>query len=232
MAITGQQVIDIGLPNESTGSDSLRDAFTKCKDNFANLFACASPYTTFTGNSSLGLSVSANANTVTIENTGVYYASAGNGIVVSGNTGNVTFSANVSSNTLNVTSTTNNINLELANSISVPYITTGNLTSSNTLVVSGSENISNGSAVSLAVTTSYFTTTTASTATLAAGGAGLIKTFMMVADGGDMVITVANAGWKAAGTGTITFNDMGDGCTLQYMNNKWYCIGQNGVTFA
>jgi hypothetical protein len=55
---------------------------------------------------------------------------------------------------------------------------------------------------------------------------------MMVADGGDMVITVSNAGWKASGTGTITFNDIGDGCTLQYINNKWFCVGQNGVTFG
>ena len=55
---------------------------------------------------------------------------------------------------------------------------------------------------------------------------------MMVADGGDMVITVSNAGWKSSGTGTITFNDIGDGCTLQYINSKWFCIGQNGVTFG
>jgi hypothetical protein len=29
--------------------------------------------------------------------------------------------------------------------------------------------------------------------------------------------------------GTITF---GDRCTLQYINSKWFCIGQNGVAFA
>jgi hypothetical protein len=56
---------------------------------------------------------------------------------------------------------------------------------------------------------------------------------MMVADGGDMVITVTNAEWKSSGIlCTITFNDIGDGCTLQYINSKWYCIGQNGVTFG
>jgi hypothetical protein len=82
------------------------------------------------------------------------------------------------------------------------------------------------------VVASYFTTTGASTATLAAGTTGQIKTFMMAGDGGDMVITVTNAGWKSSGTGTITFDDIGDGCTLQYINSKWYCIGQNGVTFA
>jgi hypothetical protein len=47
-----------------------------------------------------------------------------------------------------------------------------------------------------------------------------------------MVITVTNAGWKASGTGTATFNARGQSCTLQYTNSKWYAIGNNGVTFA
>jgi hypothetical protein len=80
--------------------------------------------------------------------------------------------------------------------------------------------------------TSYFTTSAAETATLAAGTEGQIKTFAMVADGGNMVITVTNAGWKTSGTGTITFNDIGDACILQYINAKWFCTGSNGVAFA
>ena len=99
-------------------------------------------------------------------------------------------------------------------------------------MLNGSENLTNGAAANLFVTASYFSTTGAWTATLGTGSEGQIKTFMMVADGGDMVITVSNAGWKSSGTGTITFNDIGDGCTLQYINSKWYCIGQNGVVFA
>ena len=70
------------------------------------------------------------------------------------------------------------------------------------------------------------------TKTLAAGSDGQIKVFAMVADTGDMVITVANAGWKSSGTGTITFDTIGDACTLMYTNAKWFCIGNNGVTFA
>jgi hypothetical protein len=100
------------------------------------------------------------------------------------------------------------------------------------LLLTSSQNLASGGAANVSVVASYFTTTGASTATLAAGTTGQIKTFMMADDGGDMVITVTNAGWKSSGTGTITFNDIGDGCTLQYINNKWYCIGQNGVTFA
>lgn len=95
-----------------------------------------------------------------------------------------------------------------------------------------SEDLANGAAANLALSTSYFSTSSAETATLAAGVNGQIKTFAMFADSGDMVITVTNAGWKSSGTGTITFNDIGDACTLQYINGKWFAIGANGVSFA
>jgi hypothetical protein len=94
------------------------------------------------------------------------------------------------------------------------------------------ENLADTAGANLAVTASYFSTVTASTATLAAGVAGQIKTFAMFADSGDMVITVSNAGWKSTGTGTMTFNNIGQACTLQYINSKWFCIGNNGATFA
>jgi hypothetical protein len=95
-----------------------------------------------------------------------------------------------------------------------------------------SENLTDTSAANLALTTSYFSTVASSTATLAAGVNGQIKTFAMYAQSGDMVITVSNAGWKTSGTGTITFNAIGEGCTLQYINGKWFCIGNNGAAFA
>jgi len=95
-----------------------------------------------------------------------------------------------------------------------------------------SEDLAASAGANLAVTTSYFSTSAAETATLAAGYAGQIKVFAMYADSGDMVITVSNAGWKSSGTGTITFNDIGDACTLMYINSKWFAIGANGVAFA
>ena len=95
-----------------------------------------------------------------------------------------------------------------------------------------SEDLAASAGANLAVTTSYFSTASAETATLAAGYTGQIKVFAMAADSGDMVITVTNAGWKTSGTGSITFNDIGDACTLLYVNSKWYAIGANGVTFA
>lgn len=131
---------------------------------------------------------------------------------------------NFSGNAITTFPSTGNVNL--GNVASANYFT------AKTMYLSGSENLISLGTANLKVTASYFTTTGPSTAVLAAGTAGLIKTFMMVADGGDMVITVTNAGWKTSGTGTITFNDIGDSCTLQYVNSKWYAIGINGVTFA
>ena len=93
-----------------------------------------------------------------------------------------------------------------------------------------SENLADASAANLALTTSYFSTVSSETATLAAGVEGQIKTFIMYEQSGNMVITVANAGW--GGAGTITFNATGEACTLQYINGKWFCIGNNGAAFA
>ncbi len=94
------------------------------------------------------------------------------------------------------------------------------------------EDLDNAAAVSLATTNSYFSTLAAETATLAAGTEGQTKVLAMYVNGGDMVITVTNAGWKTSGTGTITFNSIGDACTLRYINSKWFCIGNNGCAFA
>jgi hypothetical protein len=102
----------------------------------------------------------------------------------------------------------------------------------NPLFLTGSEDLASAAAASLTLPTSYFSTGgSGETATLAAGTNGQIKTFAMFADGGgDMVITVTNPGW--GGSGTITFADVGDACTLQYINSKWFCTGNNGCVFA
>lgn len=365
MAISGLQVINIGIQNESIGSDSLYTAFNKVKTNFATLFGNSSPYNTFTGN--LGIAVTANSTlgTVDITNTGVLSIIAGTGVTIDQANGNVTISSTggggngggtvtsvgvaaasatrltvsgspiVSSGTITLDLATTGVTsgtytyptlsvdnygriLSIANAASVgtvtevgitpgagiqvtgsPVTSSGTMTITNTgvtrlnagsgislsgsngnvtistatgagtvtsvsvtstsltvtgspivnagtisvdipanvavtgrLLLSGSEELVSGTAANLSVTASHFETVTASTATVAAGTAGLIKTFMMVADSGDMVITVTNAGWKTSGTGTMTFDTIGEGCTLQYINSKWYCIGNNGVVFA
>ena len=86
-------------------------------------------------------------------------------------------------------------------------------------------------AASLITTASYFVTTgSPSTATLAAGVPGQVKVLAMNTLSGNMVITVANAAW--GGAGTVTFTATAQACTLMYINSKWFCIGNNGATFA
>ena len=380
MAIGNIQNINIGLPNESAGSDSLYTAFTKTQENFNTLFSCASPYNTFTAgtgitttedtpnnaiiiknsgvtqiNAGTGINVSATTGNITISstgggnggggtvtsvglqpvsntrltvtggsgngnaivssgvfvidlansgvtpgtytyptvtvdstgritsavnganianvnilpgngiavtnnssngnyqftvrNTGVLALSAGSGIQLSGNTGVITITSstsggtvtflNVTSNTLTVTGApvtqSGTVTIDLPSTISVSgNLVANNVVANGLVVFAGSENLTSGSAANIYVDTSYFTTSGASTATLSATGvvAGQRKTFAMVSHGGDMVITVSNAGWKSGGTGTATFSAVGQACTLQYIDNKWFCVGNNGVTFG
>lgn len=93
MALSGLQVINIGLPNESTGSDSLYTAFNKAKTNFATLFGNASPFNTFTGNTGITVNANSTSGVLDITNSGVTYLQAGTGITLSGNTGNITISS-------------------------------------------------------------------------------------------------------------------------------------------
>lgn len=94
------------------------------------------------------------------------------------------------------------------------------------------EDLADGGAILRNVASSHFTTGGAETATLAAGTEGLVKVLAMKGDGGDMVVTVTNAGWKSSGTGTVTFDTIGDSVTLMYISDKWFVIGNNGATFA
>jgi hypothetical protein len=374
MAIGNIQVISIGLPNESTGSDSLYTAFTKTNVNFATLFGNASPYNTFNAGNGIAVTSDANTGTIGITNTGVTSITAGTGIVINQSNGNVTISStggngngggtltsvgllpasnarltvtgsplvadgnmsidlaisgvtagtytnpnvsidaygriisasngatsgtvtsvgitpgagiqinggpitssgnitvtntgvtrinagsgiSVSSGNGNVTISTTTlggtvtsvgvassqlvvtgspivgagtININLPSSITITNsITTSNVTANGSVYFNGSEDLASGNSVNLAVTATYFSTSLSETATLAAGTDGQIKTFMMKAYTGAMVITVTNAGW--GGGGTMSFTAAGQGCTLQYISNKWFCIGNNGVTFA
>jgi hypothetical protein len=126
MSISGKQTINIGLPNESTGSDSLRDAFTKTKVNFDTLFACASPFSTFIPGDGIGIASDSGAGTVTITNAGVTQLNAGTGIILSGSNGNVTISSTGGSGNGGGTVT----------SVAVLPVSTARLTTSGSPVVS------------------------------------------------------------------------------------------------
>jgi hypothetical protein len=95
-----------------------------------------------------------------------------------------------------------------------------------------------GSAISLTTTTTTFQTTAPETSTLANGGAGQIKILVMADNDDDgssmntMTVTVASAGWNGGSSGTITFEDRGDACTLIFLGGAWWCVGNNSAVFA
>lgn len=93
MAISGIQVINVGLPNESTGSDSLYDAFNKTKNNFTTLFDTASPYNLFTANAGISITANATSGVVDITNTGVTSIIAGTNVTIDRSNGAVVISA-------------------------------------------------------------------------------------------------------------------------------------------
>ena len=123
---------------------------------------------------------------------------------------------------------TNSIDINGGNVTNIQKVDT------NIINVSGEANARQGGAIDLTDTVSRLSTGGSNGATtLAAPGnsVSLIKMLAFEADGGgDMVTTVTNPGW--GGSGTITFSDPGDACTLVYSGSKWYVTGNNGCTFA
>jgi hypothetical protein len=144
MAIPGNQVIRVGLPNESANSDSIRNAFNKTVTNFNTLFGNASPFNTYTGNTGISVNANATTGTVDITNTGVTNIIAGTNIIVSQANGNVTISASGGGNGSSGTVT----------SVGIVPGSTSRLTVSNSPIVS-SGNIVVDLATSGAVAGSY-----------------------------------------------------------------------------
>lgn len=89
--------------------------------------------------------------------------------------------------------------------------------------------LSANGAVNTAVTTTVITSSGDVAATLAAGSEGQIK---ILAYGntsvGNCLVTVTNAAWGSV----ANLSAVGSAATLQYINSKWFCIGNNGVTFT
>jgi hypothetical protein len=93
------------------------------------------------------------------------------------------------------------------------------------------ENLNSGT-ISLTAKTTVFAPTVLATSTLTSGVEGQVKVLIMKSNTGEMTVNVAAPGWKASGGGAITLNTIGQSCTLQYSDSKWYCIGNNGSVFA
>ena len=108
---------------------------------------------------------------------------------------------------------------------------TGTSTFNNKIIINSSaEDGGDGVAIPLTNHATFIQTGGAETSTLGAGTEGQIKVIVMEADNGDMVTTVTNAAW--GGSSIITFDAVGDAVTLQYIDSKWYCIGNNGAVFG
>lgn len=108
---------------------------------------------------------------------------------------------------------------------------TGNQTFSGP-VIETVQALSGPGAINITQPVTKFSSTAAGNAlTLANGVEGQLKTIVYVAEtaGGDTgVLTPANLG---AGT-TITFNAVGDACTLQFLNTDWWAISLRGAVLA
>jgi len=99
-------------------------------------------------------------------------------------------------------------------------------------VIGAVQALSGPGAVNITQPVTKFTSTAAGNAlTLADGVEGQTKTIVYVAEaaGGDTgVLTPSNLG---AGT-TITFNAVGDACTLQFLGSDWWAIALRGAVLA
>lgn len=96
--------------------------------------------------------------------------------------------------------------------------------------------------INLNITTSVITSSgnitgnllvTSTVSTTGNAAAGQIKTLIYGnTAAGNCLVNVVNAGWKASGNGTANLSAVGSAATFQYINSKWYCIGNNGVVFT
>jgi len=87
-------------------------------------------------------------------------------------------------------------------------------------------------AIDLTTKATYFTQTGPLTATMGGGTNGMTKTLMLTTSSSTVTVNIGYAGWKADGAGVITLSDIGSACSLQWVNDKWYCVGNNGAAFS
>ena len=134
---------------------------------------------------------------------GETYSGAGTGIVIAGDHGGLTL------------------------------VSDGNNWTALRLSFNGSDDVADEEAINLNTAVSYFATEGDETSTLAAGTEGQVKTLIMSAYVGSMTVNVGSAGWiSGSGAGDIVFDQKGDSCTLQFINNAWYMVSNNGCGFG
>jgi hypothetical protein len=236
--LNGAVLYDTNLQNQSYAYLDLSNTAPTANVNYA---VASFQELTANGNTTINLSnIPAAGNTAII--TLSINATAANAVAIpysvsiaNVSSGNInTGIIGLSGNTFNFPRTnSNNAGVHTYQLITSDQGSTFTVTPLNTLTQpfnASSEDVANVGVVNLGVSDSYFSTAASEIATLPAGVDGQVKVLAMNARVGNMVITVTNPGW--GGAGTITFNDVGDACTLKYINSKWFCIGNNGCIFA
>lgn len=103
----------------------------------------------------------------------------------------------------------------------------------NPLFLDISDSFTANSNINLSTTTTVITSNANLTANLLTTSSGQIK---ILAYGntnvGNTLVNVVNAGWKTSGNGTANLSAVGSAATFQYIGDKWFCVGNNGVTFS
>lgn len=85
--------------------------------------------------------------------------------------------------------------------------------------------------IDLAVTSTVITANSNITGNVAAGADGQIKILAYGnATVGNALITFTDAAWGAGNIANLSA--VGSSATFQYINDQWFCIGNNGVTFS
>lgn len=98
----------------------------------------------------------------------------------------------------------------------------------NDKLIGAVQNLSGAGAVNLTDPITTITSTGTNALTLANGVAGQIKYVVMIVDGGDATLTPTT---MLGGT-TITFDAVGDACTLVYTSVGWAVAGISGAVVA
>ena len=126
MAIAGQENINIGEPNQASGSDPLYVAFNKAQNNFTQLFSLSSPVTNVTNGT--GITANISGNTLTVTNSGVTNIIAGTNIVIDQANGNVTISSTGGGGGGGGTVTSVGISSSTLSVSGSPIVSSGNIT--------------------------------------------------------------------------------------------------------
>lgn len=109
--------------------------------------------------------------------------------------------------------------------VQVSSITAGVVVVSASANTGIAETLSGPGAIPITARSVDVTTTGADAMTLADGAVGQLLNVTLVVDGGNMVLTPANA----LGYSTITFADAGDSVQLEFKSGGWALIGQGGL---